>query len=217
MDPVRYGAWSKDKLGWFLGLSGGAWVVILVGGLPLLLAIGSHAWLLALCWMLVWVVLIVLVAVPVRGRSAFRWVTDSVFRCIGVVMGWTDWQSKAPAGVVEKFDEADLPGVLSGIRTRRPPGAAVTGRRSWPTAGTDLPSSLASPTRYRVAEVAVRTRMGNGLSGCWGARHRGDGLASGAQIRTVPDDGPSGWRGSRSTCAATHRRWRWRSTPSWAR
>ena len=30
--PVRYGAWSKDKQGWFLGLGGGAWITILLGG-----------------------------------------------------------------------------------------------------------------------------------------------------------------------------------------
>ena len=73
--PVRYGGWSKDKQGWFLGLGGGAWITILLGGLPLLTAAGAHQWLLALGWTPVWAVLIVLVAVPVRGRSAFRWAT----------------------------------------------------------------------------------------------------------------------------------------------
>ena len=119
--PVRYGAWSKDKQGWFLGLGGGSWITILLGGLPLLIAAGAHQWLLALGWMPAWAVLIVLVAVPVRGRSAFRWALDSLFRCVGVVMRWTDWQSKTAAGTVEKFDEADLPGVLSGIRTHDGP------------------------------------------------------------------------------------------------
>ena len=119
--PVRYGAWSKDKQGWFLGLSGGAWVAILLGGLPVLLAAGAHLWTLALGWVPIWGVLIVLVAVPVRGRSAFRWLLDSLFRAVGVVMRWSDWQSKAAGGVVEDFDEADLPGVLSGIRTHDGP------------------------------------------------------------------------------------------------
>ena len=194
MDAVRYGAWSKDKQGWFLGLSGGAWVVILVGGLPLLLAIGSHAWLLALGWMPVWVVLIVLVAVPVRGRSAFRWVTDSVFRCIGVVMGWTDWQSKAPAGVVEKFDEADLPGVLSGIRTHdgppfgpllsRPAIVADNRERTWAVVARITHPGIG------LAEVAVRTRMGNGLSELLEGAATGEMVSLAAlQIHTVPDDG----------------------------
>jgi hypothetical protein len=194
VDPVRYGAWSKDKQGWFLGLSGGAWIVILVGGLPLLLAIGSHAWLLALGWMPVWGVLIVLVAVPVRGRSAFSWVADSAFRCMGVVMGWTDWQSKAAAGVVEKFDEADLPGVLSGIRTHdgppfgpllsRPAIAADNRERTWAVVARITHPGIG------LAEDAARTRMGTGLSELL------EGAATGAmaslvavQIRTVPDDG----------------------------
>ena len=96
--PVRYGAWSKDKQGWFLGLGGGAWLVILLGGLPCLLAAGAHDWLLAFAWMPAWAVLIVLVAVPVKGRSALRWTLDSLTRCWGIVARWSDWQSKAAAG-----------------------------------------------------------------------------------------------------------------------
>ena len=64
LGPVRYGAWSKDKQGWFMGLGGGAWVVILLGGIPLLLAIGGHAWLLVFGWTPVWALLIALVAIP---------------------------------------------------------------------------------------------------------------------------------------------------------
>ena len=35
--PIRYGDWSKDRHGWFLGLSGGACVTIGLTGLPTLL------------------------------------------------------------------------------------------------------------------------------------------------------------------------------------
>src|SRR4051794_24466641 len=115
--PIRYGAWSKDRQGWVLGLSGGAVIAILLGALPMLIAAAAHAWLVVLGWTPVWAVLIVLVAVPVKGRSAFRWALDSIYRSVGVVMRWSDWQSKAAAGTVEDFDEADLPGVLAGIRT----------------------------------------------------------------------------------------------------
>ncbi len=165
---MRYGAWSKDKQGWFLGLSGGAWVMILVGGLPLLLAVGAHAWLLALGWMPVWVVLIVLVAVPVRAapRSAGRPIQCS--DALELSMGWTDWQSKAPAGVVENFDEADLPGVLSGIRTHdgppfgplltRPAIVADNRERTWAVVARITHPGIG------LAEAAARTRMGNGLS-----------------------------------------------------
>jgi hypothetical protein len=192
--PVRYGAWSKDKQGWFMGLSGGAWVTILLNGLPLLLAINAHAWLFLAAWLLVWAVVIVLVAVPVRGRPAIRWAKDSLVRCFGAVMRWTDWQSKAAAGTVENFDEADLPGVLSGIRTHdgppfgplmaRPAIVADNKERTWAVVGRITHPGIG------LSEVGARTRMGNGLSELL------EGAATGAlvslaslQIRTVPDDG----------------------------
>ncbi|MGI8414668.1 MAG: SCO6880 family protein, partial [Nakamurella sp.] len=192
--PVRYGAWSKDRQGWFMGLGGGAWLVILLGGIPLLLAIGGHAWLLAFVWLPVWALLIFLVAVPVRGRSAYRWAVDSLTRCVGLVMRWTDWQSKAAAGTVEKFDEADLPGVLSGIRTHdgppfgpllaRPAIVADNRERTW--------AAVARITHPGIglSEVAARTRMGNGLSELLEGAATGELVSLVAlQVRTVPDDG----------------------------
>ena len=41
--PIRYGAWSKDKQGWFLGLGGGSWITILLGGVPLV-AMQQNRW-----------------------------------------------------------------------------------------------------------------------------------------------------------------------------
>jgi hypothetical protein len=192
--PVRYGAWSKDKQGWFLGLGGGAWVTILLGGLPWLLAAGAHYWLLALGWTPAWAVLIVLVAVPVKGRSAFRWALDSLIRCFGVVMRWTDWQSKAAAGTVEQFDEADLPGVLSGIRTHdgppfgpllaRPAIVADNRERTWAVVARITHPGIG------LSELPARTRMGNGLSELLeGAATAELVCIVAVQIRTVPDDG----------------------------
>ena len=192
--PIRYGSWSKDKQGWFLGLGGGAWITILLGGLPLLLAAGAHAWLLALGWTPVWAVLIVLVAVPVKGRSAFRWALDSLFRSVGIVMRWTDWQSKAAAGTVENFDEADLPGVLSGIRTHdgppfgpllaRPAIVADNRERTWAVVARITHPGIG------LSEVPARTRMGNGLSELLEGAATAELVSVIAlQIRTVPDDG----------------------------
>ena len=170
-------------------------MIILLGGLPLLLAAGTHAWLLVWRWAPVWVVLIVLVAVPVSGRSAFRWALDSLYRCIGVAMGWTDWQSKAAAGTVENLDEADLPGVLSGIRTHdgppfgpllaRPAIVADNRERTWAVVARDHPS------RHRpVRDCRARTRMGNGLSELLEGAATAELVSVVAlQIRTVPDDG----------------------------
>lgn len=192
--PVRYGAWSKDKQGWFLGMGGGAWVTIGLGGLPLLIAAGTHEWLLALGWTPVWAVLIVLVAVPVKGRPALRWALDSLSRCIGVVMGWSDWQSRAAAGTVENFDEADLPGVLAGVRTHdgppfgplmaRPVIVADNRERSWAVVARITHPGIG------LSEVPARTRMGNGLAELLEGTATAELVSVVAlQIRTVPDDG----------------------------
>jgi hypothetical protein len=199
--PVRYGAWCKDKQGWFLGLGGGAWVTILLGGLPGLIAACAHDWLLALGWTPAWAVLIVLVAVPVKGRSALRWAIDCLIRCLGVIMRWTDWQSKVAAGTVENFDEADLPGVLSGIRTHdgppfgplldRPVIVADHRERTW--------AVIARITHPGIglAELPARIRMANGLSELVEGAATAELVSVVAvQIRTVPDDGAerSAWQ-----------------------
>jgi hypothetical protein len=192
--PVRYGAWSKDKQGWFLGLGGGAWSAIGLGGAPLLIAASTHQWPLALGWLPVWGVLIVLVAVPVKGRPALRWTTDSILRCMGAVMGWTDWQSHAAAGTVDNFDDADLPGVLSGIRTHdgppfgpflaRPAIIADNRDRTWAVVARITHPGIG------LAETAARTRMGNGLAELLEGAATADLVSVLAlQIRTVPDDG----------------------------
>jgi len=46
---VRYGNWSQDRQGWLFGLSGGALATVVIGGLPMLLALGVHAWVSRCC------------------------------------------------------------------------------------------------------------------------------------------------------------------------
>jgi len=192
--PVRYGAWSKDKHGWLFGLGGGAWVAIVLGGVPWLLAAGAHDWPLALAWTPAWAVLIVLVAVPVRGRLAFHWAADSLLRSVGVVAGWADWQSKAAAGTLERLDEPDLPGVLAGIAVHdgppfgplqsRPAIIADSRERTW--------AAVARITHPGIglAEIPARTRMGNGLAELLEGAATAELVSVLAlQVRTVPDDG----------------------------
>jgi hypothetical protein len=192
--PIRYGSWSKDKQGWFLGIGGGAWAVIGLGGLPMLLAAGTSRWLLALGWAPVWAVLIVLVAVPVRGRSAMHWALGWVRRWAGTAMGWTDWQCKAVAGTAEHLEEADLPGVLSGIRTydgppfgpllTRPAIVADHREHAWAVV-----ASITHPG-IGLAEPAARARMGAGLAELLEGAATAELVSLIAlQIRTLPDDG----------------------------
>lgn len=192
--PVRYGAWSKDRQGWLFGLGGGAWVTIVVGGLPWLIAAAAHDWLFSFTWIPVWAVLIGLVTVPVKGRPALRWTLDTLTRCWGIALRWSDWQSKAAAGTATDLTEADLPGVLSGIRTHDgPPFGSLHTRPVIIADNRDRTWAVVARIRHPgigLAETATRARMANGLSELL------EGAATAAlvsvitmQIRTIPDDG----------------------------
>jgi len=191
---VRYGAWSRDRQGWFLGLGGGQLITVSVGGAPLLAAMGAQAWLVAVAWLPVWAVVVVLTVVPVRGRPAFRWALDSLHRAFGVVAGWSDWQSQAATGRAPDLAEADLPGVLSGIRTHDGPPTGMLLERP----------AVVQDNRERTWAVVARvTHAGIGLAETPERAGMGAGLAlllEGAaiselvsvlalQVRTVPDDG----------------------------
>jgi hypothetical protein len=192
--PIRYGSWSKDKAGWFGGLSARAWIAIGLAGLPMLLTAGAQRWLLALAWAPAWAVLTVLVAVPVHGRSTLRWSLDWAYRTIGTAMGWTEWQSHAAAGTATDLDEADLPGVLSGIRTHdgppfgpllaRPVVVADTRERTWAVI------ARISHPGIGLSESTTRARMGTGLAEMLeGAATTELVSVVALQIRTLPDDG----------------------------
>ncbi|WP_338105002.1 SCO6880 family protein [Modestobacter muralis] len=192
--PVRYGSWSKDKPGWFGGLSARAWIGVALSGLPMVLAAGANRWLLALAWAPAWAVLVVLLAVPVRGRSAFRWALDLLLRGIGGALGWTDWQSRAAAGTTGDLDDADLPGVLSGIQTHdgppfgpllaRPVVVADHRERTWAVVARITHPGIG------MSESTARTRMGIGLAELLeGAATTELVSVVALQVRTLPDDG----------------------------
>ena len=198
---VRYGDWSRDRQGWFLGLSGGAAVTVLLAGLPMLLAVGAHRWWLAAAWLPAWALIVVGVCVPVRGRPALRWILDVTRWTLGRGLGWSDWQSAAAAGELADLAAADLPGVLAGIRTHDgPPFGVLLGRPA--IVQDQIAQSWAAVARIShpgigLAELGTRARMAAGLAELL------EGAASAelvsvvaVQIRTVPDDGAerAGWQ-----------------------
>ena len=191
---VRFGDWSKDSHGWLFGLSGGACATVLIGGLPALLAIGTRQWLFALGWLPVWATVSAGVCVPVRGRSSARWVLDATYRAVGTVAGWTSWQSRAAAGDLADPAAADLPGVLSGIRTHDgPPFGALLHRPALvqdSSAQTWAAIARISHPGIGLAEQRTRDRMAAGMSELLEGAAAGELVSVVAvQIRTVPDDG----------------------------
>ena len=79
--------------------------------------------------------------VPVRGRSATGWLLASLNFTAGKALGWTSWRSKAATGKADALDNADLPGVMTGIEVHdgAPKGPSQTryaiiqdhGLRTW--------------------------------------------------------------------------------------
>lgn len=194
MSVIEYNDYARDRSGWFFGLTGPQLSLVIIGGLPALLALNSRAWLLFVGWIPVWALLIVLVAVPMRGRCAARWVCDLAMFALGGVMGWTRWQSKVAAGTATDLAEADLPGVLAGVSTHdgppyghtmvRPAIVQNSAERTWAAVARIVHPGIG------LAESDDRARMGAGLAELHEIAARTDLIDLLAiQVRTVPDDG----------------------------
>lgn len=194
MSAAEYHDYARDRAGWFFGLTGVQLTLVILGGLPALLALNSRAWLLLVAWLPAWALLVVLVAAPVRGRPASRWLFDLAMFALGGVMGWTRWQSKAAAGTATDLDEADLPGVLACVRMHdgppfghtaaRPAIVQNTAERTWAAVARIVHPGIG------LAEPEERAWMGAGLAELLEIAARTEIVVLIAiQVRTVSDDG----------------------------
>ena len=71
----RYGAYHRERIGWFFGLSGGQLVVIAAAATPVFFALRRGAWVEALTQLGVWGLVSVLALLRIRGRSSIGWLT----------------------------------------------------------------------------------------------------------------------------------------------
>jgi hypothetical protein len=190
----RYGDYSRDVSGWFLGMTGAQLALVALSGMPALLALNAQAWGLFFGWLPVWALLAAVLLVPVRGRAAGRWFADLLLHAIGVLMGWTAFGLRAASGTADDLAEADLPGVLAGIRTHdgppfgqlfdRPVIVQDSAARTW--------AAVARITHPGIglAEPGERDRMGAGLAELCELTARTELVETLAvHLRTVPDDG----------------------------
>jgi hypothetical protein len=116
-----YSDYNRDRIGWFFGLSGWQLALLAVSALPVVVSLQHGAWTAALGFAAVWVLVLVITVVPVRGRSATGWLFASAAFAIGGLARWTRWRSKASIGQIENLTEADLPGVLNGVEVHDGP------------------------------------------------------------------------------------------------
>jgi hypothetical protein len=185
---------SRDRQGWFFGLTGPQVLLTLGAGIPSWLAMAMGQWVLLMGLLPSWALTVALVCIPVRGWSAAQWIGVLVRFVVGRAMRWTRWQSKAAAGELDELGEADLPGVLAGIQIHD--GPPMTGRLERPAIIQDHSARTWAATA-RIAHPGIgmsdddeRFRMGAGLAELFeAASAAGQPNLVTIQVRTVPDDG----------------------------
>ena len=114
-----YRDYQRDRVGWFFGLTGLQLGLLTAGSLPVLWAAHAGWWSYAFAALVGWVVLLVLVVVPVRGRSAVGWATASLAHGTAHLLGFTHWSSRLADGRPGAAERPDLPPPLDPIRVHR--------------------------------------------------------------------------------------------------
>ncbi|MCA0297289.1 MAG: PrgI family protein [Actinobacteria bacterium] len=199
-----YGDYTRDRVGMFFGLTGVQLGILVAAGIPALWALQTQRWGLFAGAALGWAIMLLLVVVPVRGRSATGWLLAVAAYAAGVVLRWSRWRSHAAKGQATGLDDPDLPGVLAGIRVHDGPPtgptntriAIVQDRASRVWAAT---AAISHPG-LALADSAERDSQGRGLASLLNACARSE-LVSEVLflIRSVPDDGAE-----RAQWLATH-------------
>ncbi|MHA6797528.1 SCO6880 family protein (plasmid) [Pseudonocardia bannensis] len=183
----------REKAGWIGGLTPAQALVCIGLAVPVLLALAADNWAQVLVLAPVLGFTAALVVVPVRGRPALRWLGDLVMFQLGVLMGWSVWQSKAAAGAPGPADEPDLPGVLARVAFPDGPPFRDQGRvclihdtaeGRWGATARLTHSGVGMLSDAECERLA--SRLGNLLLGI-GHREVIDRMS--LLVRTVPDDG----------------------------
>lgn len=190
---IYRGLARRENAGWILGLTPVQALTCVGLATPVLWTLSSgrfidSAILLAVCGTLA-----ALVVVPVRGRPAVRWLVHLVLYEVGIITGWSRWQSKAAAGAQIDPDEPDLPGVLQRVSFPDGPQYKDYGRvclihdtadGRWGAAARLTYSGVGMLSDEQCERLA--SRLGNLLLSL-GHREVVDRLS--LVVRTVPDDG----------------------------
>lgn len=116
-----FGEYTKAREGWLFGLTIPQFAALAVGTVPVIASLSSHRFWAAAGWIMAWLLLALLVAVPIQGRSAFAWVVAAAGFSAGTLMRWTQWRSKVAKGEGEDASQPDLPGVLTGVEIHDAP------------------------------------------------------------------------------------------------
>lgn len=190
---IYRGLGRREHAGWIMGLTPVQALVCILLGAPPLWAISGGRFTDAAILLLVCGTTAALVVVPVRGRPAMRWLAHLVLYEVGIITGWSRWQSKAAAGAAVDPDEPDLPGVLQRVSFPDGPQFRDVGRvclihdtaeGRWGAAARLTHSGVGMLSDEQCERLA--NRLGTLLLSL-GHREVVDRLS--LVVRTVPDDG----------------------------
>jgi len=194
--PTTYEGWRRERIGIFLGLTGGQASLLALTFLPLLVAMGRSRWLQLAELMPFCAVAVVLIAVPVRGRPAMRWLYDFLLFQAGRATGWAHWRSLAATGAAgpEELSRPDLPGVIAGLRTHDGPPYGPWQTRVCviqdPRTGRWAATARLTHPGVAGADESTRDTYAAELGGLLAAAADTEHVSGlSLLIRTVPDDG----------------------------
>ncbi|MCC6496162.1 MAG: PrgI family protein [Propionibacteriaceae bacterium] len=189
-----YADYTRDRNGLFFGLSGGQLITLVVAGAPALWAFQRQEWAAVAGLVLAWLVVLGLVAVPVRGRSATGWLAASAAHLVATTLRWSRWRSKAANGRSEDLAEPDLPGVVAGISVHDGPPQGPTNTRV--AIIQDHPNRLWAATAaithpgLALADSTERDGQAHGLTTLLNACARTELISEVLfLVRSVPEDG----------------------------
>ena len=123
---TTYADYTRDRIGWLFGISGGQLIFLATASLPMFWAISQGAWLPALLLAGIWAFVLLVTIVPVHGRSATGWLIASTTYAFGGLLGWTSFRSKAAQGQAEDLGTPISRGFCRASRS-------TTARRTAPT------------------------------------------------------------------------------------
>ncbi|WP_158889008.1 SCO6880 family protein [Amycolatopsis anabasis] len=197
---IYKGLSRREHAGWVLGLRPGQAFVCILLAVPVVMALAAGNLIEALMLTAICGPVAGLVVIPVRGRPAVRWLGHLALFQVGMVFGWSRWQSNVAGGRAVDPDEPDLPGVLT--RLRFPDGPPLrdagrvclihdTGEGRWGATARLTHGGVGMLSDAQCERLA--NRLGNLLLSI-GHRDVIDRMS--LLVRTVPDDGAEyeAWR-----------------------
>lgn len=218
---ATYGEYTRDRVGMFFGVTGGQLVTLVLSAAPALWAFHQEKWGLVAGFALAWALVLALVVVPIRGRSATGWLVASLAYASGAVLRWTRWRSKAsrarPTTWPSRICLASSPGSLfmTGRRRDRRMSGSRSSRITPAGSGRRPPRSPTPAWRWPMApnETARAAVLATLLNACARTELVSEVLF---MVRSVPDDGAE--QAAIIGPAPAGRRapaWRARSTSRW--